>query len=337
MPALFTRKPDLQIPSERMQLRIASRVMRDQVHAVEATRIATALLGDSIAANLFTLGFAYQKGLVPLNAEAIEQAIRLNGAAVKMNIDAFLWGRRTAHDSKAVETILGPRSDAGVAETLDQTIARRVVFLTDYQNAAYAASYRAFVDGVRAREADAASGSTALTEAVARYLFKLMAYKDEYEVARLYANGGFEQALRKRFKGGKLSFYLAPPLLAKVDPVTGVPRKMKFGPWMMGAFGLLARFKGLRGTAFDIFGHSHERKIERALIGEYRATVADLLKTLNPQNIALAAEIASIPELIRGYGHVKARHLKAAKAREAELLDAYRSGKAEPPRAMAAE
>jgi indolepyruvate ferredoxin oxidoreductase len=337
MPALFTRKPDLQIPSERMQLRIASRVMTDAVHAVEATRIATALLGDSIAANLFTLGFAYQKGLVPLSADAIEQSIRLNGAAVKMNLEAFLWGRRTAHDAQAVEKILGPRAEAGVAETLDQMIARREAFLTDYQNGGYAAYYRSLVDQVRRREAEIASGSTALTEAVARYLFKLMAYKDEYEVARLYSNGAFDRALRKKFLGGKLSFYLAPPLFAKIDPVTGVPRKMKFGSWMMGAFGMLARFKGLRGTAFDIFGYSHERKTERALIEAYRATIGDLLTSLNPQNIALAAEIAAIPELIRGYGHVKARHLKAAKAREAELLNAYRSGKAEPPQALAAE
>jgi indolepyruvate ferredoxin oxidoreductase len=337
MPALFTRKPDLQIPSERMQLRIASRVMQDAVHAVEATRIATALLGDSIAANLFTLGFAYQKGLVPLAAESIEQSIRLNGAAVKMNLDAFLWGRRTAHDANAVEKIIGPRAEAGTVETLDDMIDRRVAFLTDYQNADYAASYSTFVDQVRKREADTASGSNVLSEAVARYFFKLMAYKDEYEVARLYSNSGFDAALRKKFKGGRLSFHLAPPLLAKIDPVTGVPHKMKFGPWMMGAFGVLARFKFLRGTSLDIFGYSHERKTERALIGEYRATVEELLKTVRPQNIALAAEIARVPELIRGYGHVKARHLKAAKEREAELLAAYRSGKAEPPRAMAAE
>jgi indolepyruvate ferredoxin oxidoreductase len=337
MPAQFTRNADLTLPGERMQERIASRVRKEGVAAVDATRIATALLGDSIASNLFTLGFAYQKGLVPLSTMAIEEAIRINGAAVKMNLEAFLWGRRAAHDEMAIEAILGATDKEQRPETLDEMIARRVAFLTDYQDAAYAESYRSFVEGVKARESAVKRGSTQLSETVARYLFKLMAYKDEYEVARLYADGSFATALARRFKGGKISFHLAPPILARHDPLTGEPRKITFGPWMMSAFRLLAKFKGLRGSRFDVFGRTEERRTERALIAEYRATVGELLATLSPLNLPLAAEIAAIPEHIRGYGHVKMRHLRQAKAREAELVERWRSGKIEPPAALAAE
>jgi indolepyruvate ferredoxin oxidoreductase len=337
MPAQFTRNADLTLPGERMQERIASRVRKEGVAAVDATRIATALLGDSIASNLFTLGFAYQKGLVPLSTMAIEEAIRINGAAVKMNLEAFLWGRRAAHDEMAIEAILGATDKEQRPETLDEMIACRVAFLTDYQDAAYAESYRSFVEGVKARESAVKRGSTQLSETVARYLFKLMAYKDEYEVARLYADGSFATALARRFKGGKISFHLAPPILARHDPLTGEPRKITFGPWMMSAFRLLAKFKGLRGSRFDVFGRTEERRTERALIAEYRATVGELLATLSPLNLPLAAEIAAIPEHIRGYGHVKMRHLRQAKAREAELVERWRSGKIEPPAALAAE
>ena len=335
MPASFTQKPDLKVPSDEMRLRIEGRVLKGAAHTVDATRIATALMGDSIASNLFTLGFAYQKGLIPLSAASIEQSIRLNGQAVKMNLDAFLWGRRAAHDLAAVEKILGARDSK--EETLDEMVARREAFLTNYQDQAYAAQYAEVVAKVRQREAEIAPKSSDLTRAVARYLFKLMAYKDEYEVARLYTDGTFDSELGKRFKGGKVTFHLAPPLLAKADPVTGVPRKMTFGPWMKRAFTVMAWFKFLRGTAFDPFGRTHERRQERALIGMYKSVVDELLAALTTKNIALATEIASVPEQIRGYGHVKERHLKAAKGRESELLEAYRSGKAKMPAAIAAE
>ncbi len=201
--------------------------MKGAAHALDATRIATALLGDSIAANLFTLGFAYQKGLIPLAAESIEQAIRLNGAAIKMNLDAFLWGRRAAHDLAAIETILGPR-DNKVEETIDDMVARRETFLTNYQDHAYAAQYAEFVAKVRQREAEIAPRSTALSRAVARYLFKVMAYKDEYEVARLYTDGTFDAELGKRFKGGKLTFHLAAPILAKTRSANRRPAQDVF-------------------------------------------------------------------------------------------------------------
>jgi indolepyruvate ferredoxin oxidoreductase len=323
MPAQFTRNADLKLPGEQMQLKIAARLRQDGLHAVAASRIATALLGDSIATNLFVVGYAYQLGQIPVGAAAIEEAIRLNAAAVKMNLEAFRWGRRAVYDMKAVETILAPRAEARPVETLDDIITGRAAILADYQNAAYAERYRRFVAIARAREDALAPGSTLFTTAVARYLFKLMAYKDEYEVARLYADEAYAKALSTRFKGGRLTFHLAPPLLARRDPVTGRPRKMQFGAWMMGAFRLLAKFKFLRGTIFDPFGRSEERKRERALIGEYRSTIERLLPKLAPENLVAAAEIASIPEHIRGYGHVKERHLAKAKAEEARLLSAF--------------
>ena len=312
----------------------------DGAEFINATRLATALLGDSIAANLFTTGFAWQRGLVPLSAEAIGQAIALNGVAVRMNAEAFLWGRRAAHDLKAVEAVLGMNTAAQApdAETLDEMVARRVEFLTGYQNRQYAEDYRRVVDKVRAAEAARVKGSTALTQAVARYLFKLMAYKDEYEVARLYTDGRFKEALGKAFKGdAKLTFHLAPPLLARRDPVTGHLRKRRFGPWIFTAFKVLAALKALRGTPLDVFGRTAERKRERRLIAEYRETVDDLVASLTPDNHGLAVDIASLPEHIRGFGHVKERHLEEVAAHEAILREAYRSGAAKAPQPLAAE
>jgi indolepyruvate ferredoxin oxidoreductase len=204
-------------------------------------------------------------------------------------------------------------------------IQRRREFLTAYQDADYARRYTDFVQKVREAEAARVPGSTQLTSMVARYLFKLMAYKDEYEVARLYTGTDFLKRVNAQFEGDfRLNLHLAPPLWAKNDPVTGEPRKRVFGPWMLGAMRVLAKLKGLRGTPFDVFGYNAERRTERALIDEYRRTVEGLLEGLEPKRIALAAEIASIPEFIRGYGPVKERHLKDAKAREAELLAHWR-------------
>jgi indolepyruvate ferredoxin oxidoreductase len=231
-----------------------------------------------------------------------------------------------------------PTEARQLSQGLDEIVARRVDFLTGYQNAAYAARYRDLVAKVRASvEAEHPSRArTALAEAVARYLFKLMAYKDEYEVARLYSDGAFRKQLAATFEKDsasgeplRLEFHLAPPLLAKRDPNTGLPRKMSFGPWMLGAFGLLAKLKGLRGTAFDLFGYTQERRTERRLIADYEALAAEILGKLSPQNHALCVALAAIPEKIRGFGHVKERHLTAAKAEEAELLKRLRDGSAE--------
>ena len=327
MPADFTRNADYNLPAERLRLGIEARANARNVDFVQATRLATALLGDSIGANLFLVGFACQKGLLPVSAEAIERAIELNAVAVDMNKNAFLWGRRAAHDLGAVEAIAMPQpaaqDETPAFEPFDAFVERRADFLTAYQNAAYSDRYRTLVARVANAESQVA-GSDALARAVARYLFKLMAYKDEYEVARLYTDGTFDREVAKRFTGDyQLRFHLAPPLLGRRDPHSGEPVKTEFGPWMKSMFTLLAKFKFLRGTAFDIFGRTAERTRERALIAEYEALVDMVLDGLTADNHEVAVELAEVPEHIRGYGHVKERHIEEAKKLEAELLQKF--------------
>jgi len=295
-------------------------------------------MGDAIATNMFMLGYAWQKGWVPLSEAAIMKAIELNAVSVAFNKEAFTWGRTAAHDWAMVEGLARQNdTQTKVIEIkrtpgLDDVIAARVEFLTAYQNAAYAERYRTFVEQVRVAESELtdASQSPRLTEAVARYLFKLMAYKDEYEVARLYADTGFKEKIAGMFEGDyRIKFHLAPPLLARRDD-EGHLIKREFGPWMMRAFGMLAKLKFLRGSVFDIFGHSAERRTERALIERYRATITDLLPHLTADNLPQALAIARIPEDIRGFGHVKERHLQAAMEKEAALLKAFHTSVAAP-------
>ena len=325
----FARNADFSLPAEALK-RAIRKVAGDRASIVEGTRLATALLGDAIATNLFMVGVAYQKGLLPVSAAAIERAIELNRVGVDMNKRAFLWGRRAAHDPAAVAARATPaaelpdhrRRSAGLGEMVE----RRVAYLTEYQDAAYANRYRAMVERVRRVEEERARGRTELTEAVARYYFKLLAYKDEYEVARLYTSGEFLAQLRRQFEGlPKLRIHLAPPLVAQRDPVTGRPRKRAYGPWMLTAMRHLARCKRLRGTPFDPFGYSAERRLERRLIAEYEAVLDEVLQQLSSANHEIALELARLPEQIRGFGHVKERHLVAAKARESELLAALRT------------
>lgn len=325
----FTHQPDWSIPTKSMVNGIGRVCGEDNLHTLNATAIADALLGNTIASNMFMLGYAYQKGMIPITEEAIMKALELNGVAVGMNQSAFTWGRRAAHDLKTVQERAFPSNTdtAGfehrnISSTLAERIERRVTALTGYQNAAYADRFKDLV--TRVQEADNKLGKTDLTEAVARYYYKLMAYKDEYEVARLYTDGAFRQQINKMFEGDyKVKFNLAPPLFAKRDPETGELKKAEFGPWMMSAFSLLAKLKGLRGTPFDIFGYTAERKMERQLITDYRNRIEHLLENLNSDNYDIAVKIAKIPEHIRGYGHVKERHLEKAKAHEAELLKTF--------------
>ena len=232
-----------------------------------------------------------------------------------------------------------PTQDRKLSHSLDEMIERRVEFLTDYQNAAYARRYRELVEKMRAVEAQKLPGETALTEAVARYYFKLLAYKDEYEVARLFTSGAFQKQVEASFEGDKLryTFHLAPPILGRKDKTTGLPKKTSFGPWMMQGFALLAKLKALRGTPFDPFGYSTERKTERRLIADYERLFEEIAAKLNQRNHALAVALAAIPEKIRGYGHVKARHLEAAKREEADLLTKFRSPEPESAMPRAAE
>jgi indolepyruvate ferredoxin oxidoreductase len=304
---------------------------------LDATKLATGLMGDSIATNLFMVGYAYQRGLIPVSAAAILKAIELNGTAVESNTRSFHWGRLAVVAPDKVEAAAAPsaaRPDSQrLSQSLDETISRRVRFLTGYQDAAYAQRYAALLATVGDAEARVMPGITDLSEAVARYYFKLLAIKDEYEVARLYAESDFAQRVEAQFEGAyKLNFHMAPPIFNKPDPATGVPRKSTYGPWMMKAFALLARMRRLRGTALDVFGRTTERRMERALIGEYETMVAEIVAGLTPANHATAVELASIPEHIRGYGHVKEAHIRTAKSREVALLAAFRSPeRATPP------
>jgi indolepyruvate ferredoxin oxidoreductase len=274
------------------------------------------------------LGYAWQKGLVPLSLEALNRAIELNGVAVETSKRTFAWGRLAAHNLGAVQAAAKPtlRVEKTVARTLKEIVAKRVELLTAYQDTAYADRYSRFIERVAVVEKERAKGRSGLAEAVAKSLYKLMAYKDEYEVARLYTDGEFLKKLGAQFEGDyKLSFHLAPPLFAERDLTTGQLKKREYGAWMLTAFRVLAGLRKLRGTAFDVFGYTDERKMERRLIAEYEATIDLVLSTLDQNNHAMAVQIAAVPETMRGFGHVKEKNVKAAKEREASLLAAYRS------------
>ncbi|WP_312929917.1 indolepyruvate ferredoxin oxidoreductase family protein [Stutzerimonas nitrititolerans] len=328
--AEFTRNPDAQVPGAAMRQAIADAVGAEKTHFVDATRLATRLMGDSIATNLFLLGFAYQQGLLPVSAEAIEKAIGLNDVSTELNRQAFRWGRRAVLERDAVERLARPVETAEpslagpICKTLEEIVDWRVDFLTQYQNADLARRYRYLVE--RVREADTAD-DLALSKAVAHYYFKLLAYKDEYEVARLYSEPEFRQQLEAQFEGDyRLQFHLAPAWLAKVDPKTGEPRKREFGPWMLDVFGVLAKLRFLRGTPLDPFGYGHDRRVERQLIADYEKTVDDLLAKLKPTNYRTAVAIAALPELIRGYGPVKERAIAKARQQEKVLREQLDKG-----------
>ena len=336
MPGPFTMQPDMKFPKAGIVHAVKTALDGREPMLVDATALATALLGDAIATNLFMLGYAWQKGLVPLSIDSIDRAIELNGAAIEMNRKAFAWGRLAVVNPDAVREAAGlgvpaadvislPLDDLRLSKTLDERIARRVEFLTDYQNADYARQYGELVAKVRAAEERAAPTSTALTEAVTRYAFKLMSYKDEYEVARLQSSDVFKRQIEATFEGNyTIKHHLAPPLFSKKD-ANGHLVKSEYGAWIRPAFGVLAKLKFLRGTAFDIFGYTHERRTERQLIVDYRAQIDELLAGLTADNAALAAEIASVPEHIRGYGHVKEAHLAKAAAMRDALLARWRA------------
>jgi indolepyruvate ferredoxin oxidoreductase len=333
LPGDFTRNADFSLPTERLKRAILADAGPENTHFIDATRVATALFGNSIGANIFLVGYAYQLGAIPLAAASIMQAIELNGEAVEMNKAAFHWGRRAAFEPAAVEALIKPAPEAAsdartLSRSFEEMVARRVAYLTAYQNATYAGRYRQWVEKTKAAEAARAPGKSGLADVVGRYLFKLMAYKDEYEVARLYADESFANQVRREVDGENLRLYvhLAPPLLARPDKVTGEPKKMTVGPWIFPLFRLLAKFKFLRGTVLDPFGYSKERTTERALVREYETMLEEVLARLNGENHHIAVGLAAIPEKIRGFGHVKMRHLKAAKADEAALLDQLRAG-----------
>ncbi len=318
-------------PGEQCVTDIGGVVGEPNLGTFNADALALQVLGDSIYANPMMLGFAWQKGWVPLGRASLMRAIELNGVAVDNNRTAFDWGCRAAADPASVQRLLQPAQVIAFTprrkpgkESLEAAISYRVDYLTRYQNAAYAESYRNFVEKVRASESGLGTNEALpLTEAVARYLFKLMAYKDEFEVARLHSDAAFAARIQAQFEGDyQINYHLAPPLFAKRNE-KGELQKAKYGAWVGTAFKLLAAAKVLRGTPFDIFGHSEERMTERALIAEYRSAVESLLPTLNAANRDAAAAFARVPEQIRGFGHVKARHLSAARQQWAVLLEQF--------------
>ena len=315
--AAFVKNANWQNPSEQCVAEITSLVGTQAVGSFDADAASTKLMGDSIYTNPMMLGYAWQKGWIPLEKASIIRAIELNAVAVQQNKTAFEWGCRAAHNPAEVQKAVNPGQvvEFKKRESLETLVARRVEFLTGYQDARYADSYRAFVERVKSAEEKLGLKSLLLTESVARYLFKLMAYKDEYEVARLHTDAAFLARVNAMFEGDfKLHYHLAPPLIAKRN-AKGELQKSKFGPSMLMAFRLLARLKGLRGGSFDLFGRTAERRQERALISDYTISIEALLNTLSASNHGVAVEIARIPDLIKGFGHVKDRNLAAARSR----------------------
>ncbi|MDG2075861.1 MAG: indolepyruvate ferredoxin oxidoreductase family protein [Arenicellales bacterium] len=322
----FTRSPDLKYPREDIKQRFLDAVGAGRLTFLDATTIATRLMGDGIATNMFMLGYAYQRGLVPVSSMGIEQAIELNGIAVESNIETFRWGRRAAVDVKTVTAVAHGESSpsARQPETLNELIDTRVRDLTLYQDAGYAARYRRLVERACQAESALAGGFAGFGLAVARYGYKLMAYKDEYEVARLYSDGDFVKSVSQAFEGTfRLEIYLSPPLFARRDPYTGLPGKRAYGSWMLRAMKVLARLRWLRGTAFDPFGYTLERRAERQRIIDYETIVDELSQGLHHDNHALATEIASLPDGIRGYGHIKQEHLDEVDRVRADLLERW--------------
>ena len=321
--AAFIKNPSWQFPAGSCEAAVASAVGPELLASFDAEEVSVQLVGDSIYTNPLMLGFAWQKGRVPLSHAALMRAIELNAVQIDNNKAAFEWGRRCAHDLASVQALFKARQVINFVKkpSLNELLKTRVEFLTGYQNAAYAQRYADFVEKVRMAEAPL--GKTLLAEATARYLFKLMAYKDEYEVARLHTDTAFLNQVKNQFEGDfTLNYHLAPPLLSKHND-KGELQKRRFGPWMQNAFRMLARFKGLRGTALDVFGLTEERKTERALIEEYQASLQTVLAGLTDSNHTLAVDIARVPEMIKGYGHVKARHLAEARPRWEALMRAF--------------
>jgi indolepyruvate ferredoxin oxidoreductase len=329
-PGDFTRDADFSLPTRRLRRAIADRVGAGRAHFVEAQRLASALIGDALAANMFMVGYAWQLGGVPISRISILEAIRLNGVEVEMNQAAFEWGRRAAHDLDATEHAAGIETEPPAPPTLDAIVARRIAFLTDYQNAAYAARYRKRIERIADAERRVAPDETTLAIAAAHSLFKLMAIKDEYEVGRLYTDGNFKRQLRQEFDSWqRLEFHLAPPRMARRD-AAGHLRKRSFGPWMMGGFWLLSKLRFLRATRLDLFGRTPERRWERELLADYEAVLDRIAAELSPHNYAVATALADYPKKIRGFGHVKEAQARPALAERERLLAAFSAAQPAP-------
>jgi len=320
----FTQNAGAIFPSEAMKAELVKAAGKERVDFVEASSLATALMGDSIATNLFLVGYALQRGHIPVSSEAIMEAIRLNGVSVSMNVQAFQWGRLAAVDLAAVEGYakkeVPVEADHVLSASLQERIQRRYDFLVGYQDEAYANRYLSFVQNVAKEEERL--GLTRLAEAAAESYYRLLAVKDEYEVARLYTNGDFIRRLTQQFEGDfKLHFHLAPPLLARRDPHTGELKKKTYGPWFFKILKFLAKRKGLRRSIFNIFRYTSERRMERQMVADFEITMGKILAQLSWKNHSVACEIIELPQSIHGFGHIKERTLKAAREAEKALWE----------------
>lgn len=328
----FTRNRQTQFPQQQLQTAISDSTGAEHCHFVDATKLAEQLLGNTIGANMFMLGYAWQKGTIPLPLEAIVAAIELNAQAVPMNLQALDWGRQAAVDQTAVETIATPaivinapekfseKLNFNKRQSLNELIDHRSALLVDYQNQRYAQRYRQLVSSVQQAEQKINTQASPLTLSVAKYLYKLMACKDEYEVARLQCSDTFKQSIERQFEGDyTLRYHLAPPLLSKIDPVSGHARKREFGPWILPVFKTLAKLKSLRGTPLDLFGYTKERRLERRLLRDYESMIKDWSTTLNHSNYRTAQQLAELPDDIRGFGHVKLKSIEQYDARKAAI------------------
>ena len=331
--AAFAERPDMPLSAAGYTDVIRARIGTDRTRFINATHLATQLMGDSIASNIFMMGYAFQKGFIPLSLKSIQKAIDLNGVSVASNQRAFSWGRAAAADLDYVAGLAGGTDDlaGNAAFDLDGFIRAKTADLAAYQNPAYGDRYRRRVADVRVAEQAAGGGARALEEAVARGLYKLMAYKDEYEVARLYSTPTFKEKLAAQFDGDyRIAFNLAPPLFASTDPVTGNPRKSEFsGRWMVSALAALSRLKFLRGSVLDVFGYHPDRREERKLLADYEILISTLLQELTAENVQMAAEIAALVMAVRGYGHVKRRALGEVEEKISAALEQYRNGAAQ--------
>ncbi|WP_404862850.1 indolepyruvate ferredoxin oxidoreductase family protein [Georhizobium sp. MAB10] len=331
MPGDFTRDADFSLPTERLKRAIRQAAGDAKTVLVDATSAVNALFANGLATNMLMLGLAYQQGGIPLSADALERAIQLNGQAVAMNIAAFRWGRALAHDP-ALAARLNTAAKPETEDDLASDISRRERFLVDYQDQAYAARFRKRIDQVAAAEAAIAGAPGNVTRQAAASLFRLMAIKDEYEVARLYTDRSFERQLAGQFASfERLEFHLAPPLMPGPKSGDGHPAKRSFGPWMMSAFRLLAWLRGLRGSAIDVFGWTEERKRERKMLVDFEAEIDHVATKLTQSNLAAAAELLAWPQAVRGYGHVREESIRKTAPRAASLRTAFdRKGEAFP-------
>jgi len=328
--AAHVQDPDLTFDSDSMVRALKLALGDDGLDLVEASELAADLFGNPVATNVLMLGFAFQKGLIPLQLDSLEQAIEINGVDPDLNRQILATGRMLAYQPDRLQPesvgrgIAKPELEVGTMPLVDGVISKRSEELAAYQSAGYARKYRNFLARIREEEAVRVPGQAGVTLAVAENLYKLMAYKDEYEVARLYTHGDFMARVREQFEGDfTLRFHLAPPLLARKDRETGKPRKMTFGPWMFPLFRTLAAFRWLRATPLDPFGQTRERKMERRLIRDYQETMATLIKSLSPENYRIAIQVASVPGQVRGYGHVKQRNVELAREEQMILLRKY--------------